>query len=120
MATRCSVSSWPPRLVNGLPCFHSRVAGFSMSTRSLSPVASSFAASTSLGPLTVSVDRVGAQALLAFHDGNLGPIDVALDFKPPSGIGLALDISGIASGGGFLFHDVTTSTYAGVLQLSIY
>ncbi|HEY2818958.1 MAG TPA: DUF6603 domain-containing protein, partial [Casimicrobiaceae bacterium] len=83
-------------------------------------VETSFAASTSLGPLTVTVDRVGAQALLAFHDGNLGPIDVALDFKPPSGIGLALDISGVASGGGFLFHDAATSTYAGVLQLSIY
>ena len=80
----------------------------------------SFAASTSLGPLTVAVDRVGAQAMLAFHDGNLGPIDLALDFKPPSGIGLAVDVPGVASGGGFLFHDAATATYAGVMQLSIY
>jgi len=80
----------------------------------------SFAASTSLGPLTVAVDRVGAQAMLAFHDGNLGPIDLALDFKPPSGIGLAVEVPGVASGGGFLFHDAATATYAGVMQLSIY
>ena len=83
-------------------------------------VETSFAASTSLGPLTVAVDRVGAQAMLAFHDGNLGPIDLALDFKPPSGIGLAVEVPGVASGGGFLFHDAATATYAGVMQLSIY
>lgn len=80
----------------------------------------SFAASTSLGPLAVAIDRVGAQAMLAFHDGNLGPIDLALGFKPPSGIGLAVDVPGVASGGGFLFHDAATFTYAGVMQLSIY
>ena len=80
----------------------------------------SFAASTNLGPLTVALDHVGAQALLAFHDGNFGPIDIALDFKPPSGIGLAVEVPGVASGGGFLFHDAPTATYAGAMQLSIY
>ncbi len=83
-------------------------------------VEASFAAGTSIGPVSASVDRMGLQAMLAFHDGNLGPIDVSLGFKPPSGIGLAVDAAGIASGGGFLFHDPVTATYAGVLQVSIF
>ena len=45
--------------------------------------------------MSASVDRMGLQAMLAFHDGNLGPIDVSLGFKPPSGIGLAVDAAGV-------------------------
>ena len=80
----------------------------------------SFAASTSLGPLTVSIDRVGALAMLAFHDGNLGPGGCLAGFQAAVG-----DRSGGGGAGGrerrgLSFHDAPTATYAGVMQLSIY
>ena len=71
----------------------------------------------SLGPVKAAFDRLGTIATLAFHDGNLGPVDVGFGFKPPSGIGLSIDAGGVV-GGGFLFHDPVQSLYAGVMQLS--
>ena len=44
-----------------------------------------------LGPIVFAVDRVGMQATLVPKRGNLGPIDVQLGFKPPTGVGLSLD-----------------------------
>jgi Family of unknown function (DUF6603) len=76
-----------------------------------------------IGPLAIVMDGVGFELVANFPDppnGNLGPLDVGFHFKPPSGIGLAVDVPGVASGGGFLFHDAATFTYAGVMQLSIY
>jgi Family of unknown function (DUF6603) len=65
------------------------------------------------------LDRVGALASFASHDGNLGPIDVDLGFKPPSGVGLSVDAHGVVTGGGFLFHDEAKGLYAGAMQLSL-
>jgi hypothetical protein len=79
----------------------------------------SVAASASIGPVSASLDRVGALATIAFHDGNLGPVDASLDFKPPSGIGLTVDAHGVVSGGGFLYHDAAQGLYAGAMQLSL-
>ena len=69
-----------------------------------------------LGPFTALVDRLGASTELAFRNGNLGSVDLALRFKPPSGIGLAVDV-GIVKGGGYLFFG--DGEYAGVLDLSL-
>jgi hypothetical protein len=69
-----------------------------------------------LGPLTATVDRVGAGADLAFRDGNLGPVDLGGHFKPPNGIGISIDAS-VVRGGGYLFFDVDKAQYAGVLHL---
>ena len=80
----------------------------------------SVAAGATIGPVSAALDRVGALASFAFHDGNLGPIDADLGFKPPSGIGLSVDAHGVVSGGGFLFHDATQGLYAGAMQLSIH
>jgi hypothetical protein len=80
----------------------------------------SLAGGFGLGPLAASFDRLGALATLAFHDGNLGPVDLSLAFKPPSGIGLAVEAHGVLTGGGFLFHDPAQHLYAGVLQLSLH
>lgn len=71
-----------------------------------------------IGPLTAIVDRVGARAELGFHEGNLGPVDLSLRFKPPNGIGLAVD-AGVVKGGGYLFLDPDKGEYAGVLELSL-
>ncbi len=69
-----------------------------------------------IGPLAITVQRFGALVTLELHDGNLGPIDLSLDFKAPSGVGLAIDSAGV-SGGGFLKHDDAKHEYSGVLQL---
>ena len=50
--------------------------------------------------------------------GNLGPVDLALGFKPPSGVGLAID-AGVVVGGGFLSIDTARGEYAGALQLEL-
>jgi hypothetical protein len=72
----------------------------------------------SLGPFKVSVDRIGMNLAIAFHKGNLGPIDFSLSFKPPNGLGMELD-AGLISGGGFLYTDQAKHRYAGILDCSI-
>jgi hypothetical protein len=75
-----------------------------------------FTASVLLGPVTATISSIGTSIVLAFERGNLGPVDLSFNFKPPSGVGLSVDAGGV-SGGGFLSHDDTTHEYAGVLQL---
>ncbi len=72
-----------------------------------------------LGPLSAAVDRIGAMLELRFAEGvdaDFGPFDLALGFKPPNGIGLALD-AGVVKGGGYLYIDVEKGEYAGALEL---
>jgi len=72
-----------------------------------------------LGPITAVVDRIGLTALLSGkpnHDGNLGPLDLSLAFKPPTGVGLSIGV-GVVTGGGFLSFDPARGEYAGALQL---
>lgn len=72
-----------------------------------------------LGPVTAVVEEIGLTARLAIrpdNDGNLGPVDVSLGFKPPKGAGLAVD-AGIVSGGGYLYFDPDHGEYAGALEL---
>ncbi|HEU4836220.1 MAG TPA: DUF6603 domain-containing protein [Pyrinomonadaceae bacterium] len=72
-----------------------------------------------LGPLTATVDRMGVELTLAFVDGadaELGPLDLNLRFKPPSGVGLAVDAPAVR-GGGFLRFDHEKGEYAGALEL---
>lgn len=74
-----------------------------------------------LGPLVAVVENIGVMATFSFPDGNkgnLGPLDFALGFKPPNGVGLSLDV-GVVKGGGYLFFDFDREEYAGVLELSI-
>ena len=75
-----------------------------------------------LGPVSAVIDRVGLAAELDFprSGGNLGPIDVTLGFKPPTGVGVSVDARGVVSGGGFLFHDEAQGLYAGAMQLSLH
>ncbi len=75
--------------------------------------------SAALGPIGVAVERIGIGLVLNFQPGNLGPTDLRLGFKPPNGLGIAVD-AGPISGGGFLFFDAPKGRYAGVLQIAIY
>ncbi|HEY3840751.1 MAG TPA: DUF6603 domain-containing protein, partial [Bryobacteraceae bacterium] len=72
------------------------------------PLEVSVALGLTLGPFEASVDRVGIATLLSFPagGGNLGPADLSIKFKPPSGVGLAID-AGLVAGGGFLSFDPT-------------
>jgi hypothetical protein len=73
-----------------------------------------------LGPLVASVDRLGANVSFDIPDdgqGNLGPLDFALGFKPPNGVGLSVD-AGVVKGGGYLYFDFDNEEYAGALELT--
>jgi hypothetical protein len=72
----------------------------------------------SLGPLQAVVENIGIQAALAFKQGNLGPLDLSVGFKPPNGVGLMIDAA-VVKGGGYLYFDFDKEEYAGVLELSI-
>lgn len=82
------------------------------------PAELSGAFSAQLGPVTASVDRIGLNVITSFPSGggNLGPADIQLAFKPPTGVGLSVDAD-IVSGGGFLSLDPDHGQYAGALQL---
>lgn len=72
-----------------------------------------------LGPIAIVVEGIGFRLGTRFPEpptGNLGPLDVAFGFKPPSGIGLLINSAGV-TGGGFLSRDAAKHEYAGVLQL---
>jgi hypothetical protein len=74
-----------------------------------------------LGPLKAVVENVGLRVDLTFpaaRDGNLGPADIGLGFKPPNGVGLSID-AGVVKGGGYLFIDVERGEYAGALELTV-
>jgi hypothetical protein len=72
----------------------------------------------SLGPVHAVVDRVGLTTALTFPPGggNLGPADVGVSIKPPSGAGIVID-AGVVTGGGFLEH--TGDEYGGALDLVV-
>jgi hypothetical protein len=73
-----------------------------------------------LGPIAASVDRVGVTGLLTFpdHGGNLGPANLAIKFKPPNGLGLAID-AGVVAGGGYILFNPDKGQYAGVLDVAL-
>ncbi|MDV3220317.1 DUF6603 domain-containing protein [Intrasporangium sp.] len=84
------------------------------------PIELSGAFSANLGPLEAAVDRIGVLARLTFppEGGNLGPLDLGFEFKPPNGVGLSID-AGVVRGGGYLYIDTERGEYAGVLELDI-
>jgi hypothetical protein len=71
-----------------------------------------------LGPISASVQDIGVRIALEFHRGNLGPLELAFRFKPPTGLGIAID-AGPITGGGFISFDEPNARYAGILQLKL-
>ncbi len=74
---------------------------------------------TNLGPLVAVVENIGVKAIFSFppSGGDLGPLDFSLGFKPPNGVGLAID-AGVIKGAGYLFIDTDRGEYAGALELT--
>jgi hypothetical protein len=84
------------------------------------PVGAAVDLKAQLGPITGVVQGVGAEILLSLppdQRGTIGPVDLALRFKPPKGIGLAVD-AGPVKGGGYLYIDADRGEYAGALELT--
>ena len=73
-----------------------------------------------IGPVKASVDQIGFRLILDFakKNPNLGAVDLGFGFKPPVGIGLAIDAKGV-EGGGFLLFDPAKGQYAGILHINI-
>jgi hypothetical protein len=79
-------------------------------------------ASVKLGPIVGTVDRIGIEADVTFpgdNDGNLGPIDIDIGFKPPRGAGLSIAAGSAVTGGGYLFYDDEKERYGGTAQLKV-
>ena len=76
------------------------------------------ALSGKLGPVAFSVAGMGFRVDTKFTAGNVGPFDLGLGFKPPTGVGLAID-AGVVQGGGFLSFDTEKGEYAGALFLEL-
>ncbi len=73
-----------------------------------------------LGPLVATVENIGLTSTFSFpsdNSGNMGPVNYAMDFKPPNGVGLSVDV-GVVKGGGYLFFDFDKGEYAGALELT--
>jgi hypothetical protein len=73
-----------------------------------------------LGPLQAVVENVGLRGVFSLPPGggNIGPLELAVGFKPPNGVGLSID-AGVVKGGGYLFIDPDRGEYAGALELTI-
>ena len=72
-----------------------------------------------IGPFSARAEGIGLDAVLALPPGgggNLGPLDLALGFAPPTRIGFAIESEAV-HGGGFVM--VEPPRYAGALSLDI-
>ncbi|HSH58258.1 MAG TPA: DUF6603 domain-containing protein [Acidimicrobiales bacterium] len=91
---------------------------------SVTPLSQSLAISFSLtaalrlGPVVLAISEMGLVTRLnvGTSAGNLGPLNLGIDFKPPTGVGISID-SGAVTGGGFLSFDPAREQYAGGLHL---
>lgn len=100
---------------------HSVTLGLSPGGGGALPIEISATLGATLGPLSMLVERIGLTARIGFPSephGNLGPVNLAFAFRPPSGIGLGLD-AGPVSGGGHLSVDPSGARYGGALQLRL-
>jgi hypothetical protein len=113
-------TTFPVGLSFGPVDLQSITVGLAPNTGKL-PIEVSATLESTLGPLTLLVERIGLTAAFDFPggaSGNLGPLNVGLGFKVPTGIGLALD-AGPVTGGGYLALDPTGQRYGGILQLKL-
>jgi hypothetical protein len=81
-------------------------------------------ASVRIGPVTTRIERFGVKLEISLPSAadaraNLGFMNLEIAPRAPDGIALGVDVKGVVTGGGFLFHDRAQAMYAGVLQLTI-
>ncbi len=76
-----------------------------------------------LGPLFFSLEDFGLSFNFKFPDnsnGNLGPVDLNMRFKPPYGVLLSLNIEKTVKGGGFIRYWPDRFEYNGIFELTIF
>ena len=75
-----------------------------------------------MGPVEVTVDRMGLETNISFPqggNGNVGPAQVDLAFKAPSGLGIRIEAS-VVTGGGFVARDAgPPERFSGALSLKL-
>ncbi|MEQ1638718.1 MAG: DUF6603 domain-containing protein [Methylococcales bacterium] len=72
-----------------------------------------------LGPISASVESIGIKAEIhKSNKGVLGEYDLNLGFKPPKGVGIAINAN-VVKGGGYLYFNFEKEEYIGALQLTI-
>ncbi len=73
-----------------------------------------------LGPIGATVEKMGFALHLAPapDGGNLGTFALSAGFRPPTGVGLSINLPAV-SGGGFLGFDAEAGRYAGVFELTL-
>ncbi len=71
-----------------------------------------------IGPVQFEIRGAGVELGLTLADGNLGPLDVAVGFRAPDGVGLAV-AAAVVKGSGSVACDRARSEYAGSLQLDV-
>lgn len=77
-------------------------------------------ASATLGPVAASIDGIGVKAELSFPQSKGAlPTKLGIEFKPPTGLGIAVH-EGPISGGGFISFDPDAGRYFGAVELSVY
>ncbi len=84
------------------------------------PINLSTSFTANFGPLVAAIEQMGITAKFEFAEndqGNLGPLDFVMDFKPPTGVGLSID-AGVIKGGGFLDLKPEKGEYFGFLELT--
>jgi hypothetical protein len=76
--------------------------------------------SGTIGPIAMAVEGLGISAALGPEETRipLGDIGLGIGFKPPSGIGIGIDLGPVA-GGGALFIDADAGVYEGAIQLQV-
>ncbi|HEX8329014.1 MAG TPA: DUF6603 domain-containing protein [Hymenobacter sp.] len=81
-------------------------------------VATSASGKIELGPVIISLDKVGLASNILFkpNGGNTGPADLNIQFDPPKAVGIQVE-SDAVTGGGYLTSDPANHQYAGVAQL---
>jgi hypothetical protein len=72
---------------------------------------------TDIGPVSASVQGVGATVHVATGSGNAGLFNLDSGFLAPNGVGIAIH-AGSVTGGGFLSFQ--NGTYTGALELKVY
>ncbi len=75
-------------------------------------------AGAEIGPIAASVAGIGLRVSVVEDDASAGGVKLLVGFKPPTGLGLAID-AGVARGGGYLDIDHEAGRYEGILDLQV-
>jgi hypothetical protein len=75
--------------------------------------------SVELGPVLCVAEDIGAALVATPRGGGLDALDLALEFVPPSGWGISVDVAGVVEGGGFVAYDADTGRYTGAASFEV-